>query len=246
MPGRVVLLVLGLLSAPLLHATGLPLAAAPCRQATQAEREAYLHGAMDVSPQVAQMLVHAIDGQLAEVRHGLRDLPAADQPRWRQAAMLTAVYAGRQAEASALLHDGADIDRTAWLPELRSALLEGARSPQLRSLAHLQHVAGEHAQASGPALVAAVSCGDAAMVGMLLGQGADARMQPAPNVVDLLTNATLQGNATIVTLLLDHGATSCRFDRHARLHGQARSLAALGKRAGLPDGLTARMRCPAT
>lgn len=246
MPGRAVLLVLGLLSAPLLHAADLPVAPEPCREATQTGRQAYLHGAMDVSPQIAQLLVDAIDGRLSEVRSGLRRLPAAEQPRWRQAAMLTAVYAGRQAEASALLRDGATINQTAWLPAYRSAFLTDALSPQLQALAHQQHGPGEHARTFGPALAAAVSCGDQAMVGMLLGQGADARMQPsAPNVVDLLTDATLQGNAAIVALLLDHGATSCHFDRRAHLHGQARSLAVLGKRAGLPDRLAVRLRCPA-
>lgn len=242
MPGRIALIILGLLSVPLLHASGLPLAAEPCRQATQAVREAYLHGAMDVSPQIAQMLVHAMDGELADVRRDLRDLPTADQPQWRQAAMLTAVYAGRQAEVSALLRDGAGINRTAWLPAYRSDFLKDALSPQLQALA--QRVPGSHAQAVGPALMAAVRCGDAAMAGMLLRQGADARTpSTAANVVDLLTEATLQGNVAIVTLLLDHGATSCHFDRNARRRG--RSLSLLGKRAGLPDGLTARMRCPA-
>lgn len=245
MPSRIALIILGLLSVPLLHASDLPLAAEPCRQATQTGREAYLHGAMDVSPQIAQLLVHAMDGELADVRRSLRDLPAADQPRWRQAAMLTAVYAGRRAEVSALLGDGAVIDRTAWLPTYRRTFLEGALSPQLQALA--QRVPGGHAEAFGPALMTAVRCGDEAMAGMLLRQGADARTPPTgPNVVDLLTEATLQGNAAIVTLLLDHGATSCHFDQRARLHGRARSLSLLGKQAGLPDGLIARMRCPAT
>jgi hypothetical protein len=244
MPARLAVLILGLLAASQLHARDRSIAPEPCMQATRAVREAYLHDAMAVPPPIAQLLVHAIDGDLPEVRQGLGFLSPSDQRRWRQAALLTAVYAGHRAEALALLEDGAAINEPAWLPGVREGLLEDVLSPRLATGLRSQPLY-DHAQAYGPALVAAVGCGDAAMVGMLLEHGADASVQPPPGTAGLLTIATIQGNAAIVGMLLDHGATSCDFDHRPHPRGHATSLSSLGDRVGLPVALTGRMRCPA-
>lgn len=238
------LFILTLLAAPQLHAR--TIAPEPCAQVTRVAREAYLQDAMDVPPQIAQLLVHVIDGELPEVQQALAVLPSTDQLRWRQAALLTAVYAGRRTEALALLQDGAAVNERAWLPGFRKGFVDSALSPQLLALGLHSQALNESARAYGPALITAVSCGDPAMVEMLLKQGADARARPQASTADPLTVATVQGNAPIVGLLLDHGATSCDFDRQPHRRSHATSLSALGGRNGLPAGLTARMHCPAT
>lgn len=75
---------------------------------------------MDAPPAVAPLMLAAFDGKLSEVRRDLRAFPAADRLRWRQLAMLTALFAGHGDEARALHDDGAAINGTAMVPPFKS------------------------------------------------------------------------------------------------------------------------------
>ncbi len=262
MLSRIVLLALGLLLAGRVVADDKPLSPPElCRQSIGAARALWLQHKFDASPAVSTLMVNVIDGKLPQVRGQLKTMQPADAVRWRQAAMITAVFAEHSGMADALLDDGAAIDGMGWIPGFRNSFYGQA----VEDMKHDSRFGGPGAvkgmeatgllknqgQASGPALVIAANCGDLVTVDVLLRHHANAMARQAPNIVDALDTATLQGNVAIVQRLLDHGADSCAHDRRAlqlQLKQPARpvaTLAQIGRRARLPADLVARLACPA-
>ncbi|MBQ4855561.1 hypothetical protein IMW82_12860 [Rhodanobacter sp. B2A1Ga4] len=252
---RFALIVLGMLLVNSAIADGLPIPPQPCAsQWNTMGRKAYQLGAMNASPEIARLMVNAGDGKLDEVRRQLRAMPSADASRWRQAAMITAVWAGQSGTVDALLYDGADANAVAQIPNFGKATMDQMKAldPQLFRMAEKTGAVDEGAsRTSGPALSIAVECGDVATVNVLLHHQADAKPRPATGTADVLLWATVQGEADIVQALLDHGADPCMDDRRItqahRKHPDrpVHTLAQIGTRARLPVALVARLRCPA-
>lgn len=228
-----------------------------CRQALPTIRGLWQQGAVDAPPAVAAVMLDAINGKLARVREGLAALPVAEQARWRQLAMLTAANAYQPAVVDGLLDDGAAVDGMARLPPFKPAFHQ-------QTLAGMEHdprfggpgtvkalqsagiLDSNREQLLGPALPLVVQCGDVATLDVLLHHHADVMVRAAPNVVDALTAAVINGNGTMVGKLLDHGADVCADNRRIRKPGV--SLASIGRRQDLPDTLVQRLACgaPAT
>jgi len=260
---RIALLVLGLLLTNSAIAGGLPLPPQQCASEwTTLGRKAYLLGAMNASPEIAKLMVNAGDGKLDDVHQQLRAMPPAEAQRWRQAALITAVWAGQSHEIDALLDDGADPNATAQIPNFGKVLTD-----QMTTLNPELFKAAEHAdllelgalRTSGHPLAIAVECGDVATVDVLLRHQANAKLRPGGGGADVLLWATYQGDAAIVRTLLDHGVDVCADDRRERQlrheyntkhpgHENTRPLltyAELGRRAKLPEDVVARLTCPA-
>jgi ankyrin repeat protein len=213
------LLLVGLLLANGAMAEGLPLSPQHCAsQWATVGRQAYVLGAMNASREISSLMVNAGDGKLDQVRLQLRAMHLAEAKRWRQAALITAAWAGQSREIDALLDDGADANATAQIPTFGKALVDQmtARNPLLFSAAeHAGLVDHGALRTSGPALVIAVECGDEATVTVLMRHQANASLRPGDGGADVLLWAILQGNAAIVSNLLDHGADACADDRLA-------------------------------
>ncbi|MFC5436525.1 hypothetical protein ACFPME_08150 [Rhodanobacter umsongensis] len=205
-------------------------------------------------------MVVAIDGKLPQVRQQLVALKPGDLAFWRQTAMLTAVWAGQAAVVDGLLNDGAAVDGMGWLPPLKHDFYQQTvgtmeQDPRFGGPAAVNQleaaglVSNQRTQL-GPALPIATECGDVAMLDVLLRHHADVQARQAPNTADALDMATVEGNAAIVRRLLDHGANACTHDRLGRERMLKASrkfipLAEVGRRAGLPADLAARLICPA-
>lgn len=238
----------------------------PCHQAISVGRTLWLKGAMEAPPDVVTLTINVIDGKLAQVRQQLRDMPPADVRRRRQYAFITAVYAGQSGVVEGLLHDGADVDGTSRMPPFKPGffgkVVDGMKhdsrfgDPGAVDGMAKTGLLENRGEILGPPLPIAASCGDIETVNVLLHHHADVMARQAPNIEDALDAATLQGNAAIVRSLLDHGANSCTHDHLLRermrndpaLRERATkrdfTLAAIGRRAGLPADLTARLICP--
>jgi hypothetical protein len=260
MPSRIALLASVLLmTAPAFARNTTPSGPEICREAIPTIREAWQHDIYDAPPVVAALMVDVIDGKLPQTRERLGALTPAEARRWRQTAMLTAVNTGQAAIVDALLDDGAAVDGTGWLPPFkpdfyRQTVDSMKRDPRLRpntgdgfATRGLLTNQGQH---YGPALPIAAECGDVATVDVLLRHHANVMARQAPNIADALDMAIVNGDAAIVQRLLDHGATACPHDRlgRARMLKAKRKftpLAEIGRRAGLPAALAARLSCPA-
>ena len=98
----------------------------------------------------------------------------------------------------------------------------------------------------GPMVPMAASCRDMATLDVLLRHHANPLARNAPNVADALTLAAVNGDAALVTFLLDHGADVCADDRHFRKPGI--TLASIGRHNHLPEAVVQRLAChePAT
>lgn len=225
-----------------------------CQQVLPTIRELWQHDVYAAQPAAAAVMVDAVDGKLPRVRAGLAALPVAEQARWRQLAMLTAANAYQPAVVDGLLEDGAVVDGTARLPPLKSAF----HQQMLASLEHDPRFAGpgtvkalqsaglldnNRGQLLGPALPLVVQCDDVATLDILLRHHASVMLRAAPNVVDALTVAVINGNGTIASRLLDHGADVCADDHLIRKPGA--TLASIGRRQHLPDALVQRLVCHA-
>ncbi|MBD8899439.1 hypothetical protein [Rhodanobacter sp. DHG33] len=232
-----------------------------CRQALPTIRSMWLQDVYDAPPAVAAVMVDAIDGKLPQVRRGLAALPASEQARWRQIAMLTASSAYQPAVADGLLDDGAAVDAPALLPPLKQAFYRQTldavgRDPRFGGPATVktlqaQGLTDNSANLFGPALIVASNCDDTATLDVLLRHHADvmvrAAASPKPDASRgpyALTIAVIQGYADVTQRLLDHGADACASDRLIRKPGV--TLASIGKRSHLPDTLIRRLACPAT
>lgn len=245
---RLVAFALGLLLATSATAgAGLPLANI-CRTARANLPVDSLVGQLATSPAHASLLADAGDGRLAVVRRKLGAMPQDEANRWRQSAMVFAAQAGQSDVVEGLLDDGADANASALLPGYKEAFLHHALNPATREALARGDLLNDHDTSIGPALPIAASCGDVTTVDALLRHDADVMKRSAPNTVDALMAAILQGNAIIVQRLLDHGADVCADDRHMHQRQLASgrgflTLAELGQRAGLPASLTTRLSC---
>lgn len=243
-----------LLLQPALAAEPAPADGNICRQSLPTIRELWQRDAYDAPPAVAAVMVDAIDGKLPRVRAGLAALPMAEQGRWRQLAMLTAANAYQPAVVDGLLDDGAAVDGTARLPSFKTSFHEQTldameHDPRfggpgtVKALQSAGILDSNRGQLLGPALPLVIQCGDVATLDVLLHHDANVMVRAAPNVVDALTAAVINGSGIIVGKLLDHGADVCTVDRRIREHGS--TLASLGRRQHLPDALVQRLACHA-
>lgn len=231
-----------------------------CVQSIPTVRKMWLKGSYDAPPAVAAMMVDVIDGKLPRVRQQLQQMKPADARLWRQSAMVAAAWSGQPAVVDGLIDVGALVDGRGWVPPFKSAFFD----QELDGMKHDSHVGAagvNNLMASGAlsnkgrsdmlALAGAVYCGDVATLDVLMRHHVNVAQREAPNVVDALTEATVEGNTAVVQRLLDHGADPCADDRHfAELHrkhpgGQTHTLAQIGIRAKLPAPLIARLTCPA-
>lgn len=256
---RIALLVLGLLLTNIAIANGLPLSHQECASEwVTLGRKAYLLGAMNASPEIARLMVNAGDGKLDDVRKQLHAMLPSDAKQWRQAAMITAAWAGQSREIDALLDDGAEVDAAAQIPTFGKTLVGQMRAlnPQLfHAAANAGLLDQGELRTSGPALVLAIECGDATTVEVLMHHHANANLRPGGGGADVLLWATVQGDAAIVRMLLDHGADVCNSDRLRHEYNTKHheytdtrpllTYAELGRRAKLPDDVVARLTCPA-
>lgn len=248
-----------LLTAPAFATNTAPSGPEICHRAIPAIRDAWQHDAYEAPPAAAALMVDVIDGKLPQARERLAALKPAEAAQWRQTAMLTAAYAGQAATVDALLDDGAAVDGMAWLPPFKPAFyrqtVDGMKhdprfgSPNAVNGLAARGLLSNRGRNYGPALPIAAECGDVATVDVLLRHHANVMAREAPDSADALDAATVNGNAAIVQRLLDHGANACSHDRLGRERMlKARrafiSLAEIGRRAGLPAGLTARLNCP--
>lgn len=230
-----------------------PSSTAICRQALPTVRELWRHDLYEAPPAVAAVMVDAIDGKLSQVRQGLAALPVTEQAHWRQLAMITAANAYQPAVVDGLLDDGAAVDGTVRLPSLKSGFARQTED----SMAHDPRfgpsaVKGLKAAGLmrndgnpvGPALISAVQCGDTATLDVLLRHHADIMARQRPDTASgALLVAMLDGNASIVSQLLDHGDDVCAEDRLIRKPGA--TMASIGRRRHLPDALVQRLTCHA-
>ncbi|MEW9622710.1 hypothetical protein [Rhodanobacter geophilus] len=225
-----------------------------CRQALPTIRGLWQQGVYDAPRAVAVVMVDAIDGKLPQVRRGLAMLPAAEQARWRQLAMITAANAYQPTVVDGLLDDGAAVDGTVRLPPFKSAfhdqMLDAmGHDPRyggpgaVKALQSAGILDGNRGPLLGPALPLVAQCGDVATLDVLLRHHANLMARTAPNVVDALTAAVVSGNGAVVIRLLDHGADVCADDRRIRKPGT--TLASIGRRQHLPEALVQRLTCHA-
>lgn len=216
-----------LLSGPILAKDNVPSTRDLCRQTTPVVRNLWLHDLYDAPPGVATLMVDVIDGKLPQTRQRLAELKPAEVARWRQTAMLTAVWAGQAAIVDALLDDGAAVDEMGWIPSFKSSFYRETvgdmqQDPRFGGPAGVKGLAAagllsNQGQRLGPALTTATECGDV---------------------------ATVHGGAPIVQRLLDHGAAPCIDDRQIQSRKPGASLASIGRRNHLPETLVQRLACP--
>ena len=232
-----------------------------CRQSTPLIRDLWSKGTYDAPPAVATLMLDAIDGKLPEARQQLHAMPSADAARWRQLAMLT-VWTGRATVVDGLLDDGAAVDARGWIPPFKPeffgqtvhAMQHDARfgGPVAVKGLMTKGLVRNRSQSTGPALIVATECGDLATLDVLLRHHASIAQNNAPNEADVLTMATIEGDAPVARLLLNHGADPCASDRrlaqahlkHPTMPMPARTLAQIGSHATLPAALVARLSCP--
>lgn len=223
-----------------------------CRQVLPTVRGLWRRDLYDAPPAVAAVMVDAIDGRLPQLRRGLAALPPDEQAHWRQITMLTAADAYQPAVVDGLLDDGAAVDEPARLPALKSGFYRQVGKTMARD-PHFGHdavqglqsagVMNNHGNLVGPALPMAVACSDTATLDVLLRHHANVMARAAPDVTDALTAAVIDGDAPIVSRLLDHGADACADDRRIRRPGT--TLASIGQRQHLPAALVQRLTCHA-
>lgn len=230
-----------------------------CKQTLPTVRQMWAHGMFDTPPGISAVMVAAIDGNLAQVRARLAQMQPGKAKRWRQLAMLTAVDAGQSAVVDGLLNDGAAVDGTTMIPpfkprhytQLKDAMKHDSRFggagtvDRLETLGLMQNTG----QSYGPAIVAAVGCGDMATVDILLHHDVDVNASLGQHFANAMMEAILQANAPMVRRLLDHGADSCEEDRaiaeraSAADRRPAPTVASIAQRQGLPETLVQRLAC---
>ncbi len=259
MISRIATLVFGLLLAS--NALGderLPSPQELCHEATTVERELWQKDKFDAPANVAPLMVDVIDGNLPQARQQLKAIPPNAVRRWRQSALITAIFAGQSAVVEGLLDDGANVDGQGWIPPFRPVFFSKTTDsmnqdsrfggPAAVNGMEKSGLVSNTGQLLGPPLGAAGQCGDLATLNVLLRHHANARAPFKPHVADALVEGTMQGNVAIVKTMLDHGADPCAFDRRAILDSReiqrpTTTLEKIGRRAGLPESLTDRLAC---
>jgi hypothetical protein len=239
-----------------------------CRQSTAYGRTVWLQDLFDAPPAVAKLMVDVIDGKLPQVRQQLAMMNAAEAARWRQSALVTASFAGQSTLAEGLLDDAAAVDDKGWAPgykpELFDHIVEGMKhdprfgGPKAVEGMKASGLMDNQGQEMGPALIIATQCDNSTLVDVLLRHHADAKVRVRPDGIDVLGLAIINGNATIVQSLLDHGVDVCADDQLSqqnRLEQKKKhpeyelrpfvTYAGLGRRTKLPANIIARLTCPA-
>jgi hypothetical protein len=254
----------------------LTLAPAPARAAptptrnTCAIESRWVHTAwqrdlFDASPAVTRSMLAAFEGRTADMRRDLAGLPVGQRMRWRDTALATAVAGNQPRTVAALLDDGVDPDSRDWVPPVKTAFFEAT----LGQLEHKPILHGHGKQTvkamqkqglidnSGeylpPSLFAASRCRLTAVAKVLLDHGANVnireRLANGGRGLDPLAVAAIFGDAPVIRLLLERGATSCPDDRliaHNAMHmhwKNVHTLASIGRKQGLPHALVARLQC---
>ena len=242
MHSRIALLLSGLLVAQGVRAGDLP-ARPDCEGSSVSIRSMYLHGALTVKPAIARLEINAIDGKLVEVREQLGNMSHQEAQHWRQVALFDASEAGQAAVVDGLLKDGASVDGKTQTPHLKDmrGMLNGAVSSGDSSSTDGLNDSDWASQ--GLALLGASSCGDLAVVDVLLRHHADPNTPTAPRENSALFIATLLGYEKVTEHLLDYGADPCITDLPAEFSEHNGTLATLGRRSGLPDAVIDRLIC---
>lgn len=226
-----------------------------CHQSMTLSRELWTQKLFDTSPDVAQLMIDAIDGKLPQVRRELAAMMPADAARWRQTAMITASASGQPAEVEGLLADGAEVNGMAWMPPMKDSLYHRTlhdmkRDPRFGGPKAVQGMqamglVSNRGWQTGPALIEALGCDNVATLDVLLRHHANINWRMTPHSADALTMATVNGDAEIVQRLLDHGADPCADDRLIQSHKPGASLATIGQHNGLPESQIQRLSCHA-
>jgi ankyrin repeat protein len=235
-----------------------------CQNQTVLMRKLAPQGAFDVPPAVNTLMVNVIDGKLPQVRQQLSAMPTADAVRWRQSALIIAAYANNPTIVGALLDDGAAVDGSGWMPNLKQSFHDQAiddikKDPNWQTnpkpITDFEEAAvlwfPVKAGSDGTALIIAARCNDVATLDVLLQHHADVGANPFANGMNALEVAVSLGNTASVQRLLDHGADACSEDRliHRRQLEQkmnhSSTIADRGRRGKLSDNVIARLTCPA-
>ncbi|HET6905455.1 MAG TPA: ankyrin repeat domain-containing protein [Rhodanobacteraceae bacterium] len=231
-----------------------------CRQERPLVRELWQRGLYDAPALAKHVVIAAISGDLADVRQSLDALPRSEVARWRQVAMYTAAEQGQSAVVDALLDDGADANGSAEMPpftsaaysEIQTAMDKDPRFGGAKAIRGMQAlgIMNNDPRQSGPALLAAIACGDLATVEVLLRHHANPMARLIPGGADPFSFAIVYGEAEITQTLLSHGADPCAEDRRIfsnfeRLHKPTagHDVASIGKRNGFPSALVAGLEC---
>lgn len=211
-----------------------------------------------VPPNVASIMVDAIDGKTAAVSSALAGMNEKDAKRWRQLAMYTAAFEGRTDTVGALLNDGAKADGWAQMPPLKAAFYHhlvgqvvnnrriGPKTVKGLQATGLMNNDGHR---TGLAMYMAINCDDLATAKVLLRHGADPLYPQCTDIIeDSFIGAVVDGDADITQAFLDQGADPCVEDRrlleHAKEgHRAAVTVSSIGSRNGLPAALVQRLVC---
>ncbi|GAB2537153.1 ankyrin repeat domain-containing protein [Rhodanobacter koreensis] len=266
MLSRIALLALGLLFAKQAIADGSQQFQPPmaCQYQTVLMHRLALQSAFDVPPEINALMVNVIDGKLPQVRQQLSTMSTADAARWKQSALIIAAYANNSTIVKGLLNDGAAVDGSGWMPDLKQSFHDQAveeirKDPNWETNPRPDTGFKEAAVLSfpvkagldGTALIIAARCNDIATLDVLLHHHADVDVNPFPNGMNALEVAVSLGNTATVQRLLEHGADVCIEDRLIHQRQLERkmnhfsTIADWGRRRKLPGNVVASLTCPA-
>ncbi len=221
-----------------------------CAHSVNVIQKAYAAGLMNGTPWEQRLMQTSLAGDTEGVEAALAEnsqhLDAAALRAWRNAALANAVWAGREATATALLDGGAEINAPARVPNLKPSVTHalaaqgwGDKTEQAFQRAGI--LADQPSQTVGPPLLTAVQCNDVPMARLLLRRGADAGAAPpdypARTGYAVITAVVLKEDA-MLRLFLDHGLNPCQVSKV-----KAETVADLAQRVKLPPALVARLRC---
>ena len=221
-----------------------------CAHSVDVIQKAYAAGLMDGTPWERRLMLTSLAGDTEGVEAALAEnaqhLDDAALQAWRNAALANAVWAGREATATALLDGGAQINASARVPHLKPSVTHaiakqgwGEKTEQAFQRAGI--LADQPSQPVGPPLLTAVQCNDVPMARLLLRRGANAGAAPsdypARTGYAVITAVVLKEDA-MLHLFLDHGLNPCQVSKVG-----AGTVADLARRVKLPPALVARLRC---
>jgi hypothetical protein len=232
-----------------------------CRLQRSTVRGMWQHRFYAASPAVSDIMVAAIDGDIASVRKGLRGLPPKQLARWRQTALSQAELGNHPDTVRALIADGADPNGRSWIPPYTTrawseAIKTMARDAHLGPLTESMRKNGVEMNQGmwmAPPLIHATGCDETRMMTTLLESGAsvNSTWDAQSKSGDALLVSVLDGNTAAARLLLERGANSCHDDelmtRNAQRarHKIVLTLASIARKNGMPADLVARLRCRA-
>ena len=221
-----------------------------CARSVNVIQKAYAAGWMSDTPWERQLMLTSLAGDTEGVKAALAEntqhLNATALQAWRNSALANAVWAAREATATALLDSGAEINAPARVPNFKPAVTHAIAKQALgdktaRAFQHAGILADQPSQPVGPPLLTAVQCNDVPMARLLLKRGADADVAPPDRPTRtgyaVITAVVLKEDA-MLRLFLDHGLNPCHVTTV-----EAGTVADLALRVKLPPDLVARLRC---